>query len=109
MNAIEPETITLVEGPPPEFKQVPDVWPLSILEQPQLFSPAYVQMRTFNGPKMLERCQRAWREDRPVQLDFPDGTGLRKQISVAAVRWTEVEEGHVLHLWVQLPIERAEE
>lgn len=109
MNVIEPETITLVEGPPPEFRQVPDLWPLSILEAPQLSLPAYVQMRTFSGPKMLGRCQRAWREDRPVKLDFADETGLRHQINVVAARWTEVEEGHVLHLWVQLPAQPPEE
>jgi len=109
MNAMEPETITIVEGPPPEFKQVPDVWPLSILEDRQPSRPAYVQMRTFSGPKLLERCQRAWREDRPVKLDFPDEAGLRRQINIVAARWTEVEEGHVLHLWVQLPAQPPEE
>jgi len=109
MNVIEPETITIVEGPPPEFKQTPDVWPLSIYEDPQPSLPAYVQMRTFSGPKLLDRCQRAWRETRPVKLDFPDGTGMRRQINIVAARWTEVEEGHVLHLWVQLPPEAVEE
>jgi hypothetical protein len=108
MNAIEPETITIVEGPPPDFKQVPDVWPLGVLDDPQPSLSAYVQMRTFNGPKMLERCQRAWREDRPVKLDFPDGTGMRRQINIVAVRWSEVEEGHLLHLWVQLPPDAVE-
>jgi hypothetical protein len=28
---------------------------------------------------------------------------------VVAVRWSEVEEGHLLHLWVQLPPDAVEE
>ncbi len=109
MNAIEPEFITIVEGPPPEFQPVPDLWPLSVEEGPQPFMPAMCQMRTFNGPRMLERCQRAWNEDRPVKLDFPDPSGVRRQATVIAARWTEVEEGHLLHLWVQLPQAPAED
>ena len=104
MNPAEPELITIVEGPPPEFQPVPDGWSLSIYEDRQPYQSAVCQMRTFSGPKLLERCQRAWDESRPVKLDFPDGTGLRRQINVVAARWTEVEEGHVLHLWVLLPL-----
>ena len=108
-NTAEPELITIVEGPPPDFKQVPDLWPLSIREDLQPSLPAYIQMRTFSGPKMLERCQRAWNQERPVKLDFPDETGLRRQIDIVAARWTEVEEGHLLHLWVQLPEQPPED
>jgi len=108
-NATEPETITIVEGPPPEFQPVPDSWPLSVYEDRKPYQSAVCQMRTFSGPKLLERCQRAWEQDRPVKLDFPDGAGLRRQLYVVAARWTEVEEGHVLHLWVQLPAQPSEE
>ncbi len=107
-NAVEPELITIVEGPTPQFTTTPDLWPLSIREDPQPFMAVLCQMRTFDGPKMVERCRRAWSEDRMVKLDFPDESGLRQQVAVIAVRWTEVEEGHLLHLWVQLP-QHAEE
>ena len=103
MNTAEPELITIVEGPPPEFQPVPDLWPLSIYEDPQPSLVAVCQMRTFSGPKMMDRCQRAWDEDRPVKLDFPDRAGARQQANIVAVRWSEVEEGHLLHLWVQIP------
>ena len=103
MNAIEPELITIVEGPPPEFRAMPDVWPLSIHENRAPLETALVQMRTFSGPKLVERCQRAWGESRPVKLDFPDGVGARQQVNVVAARWGEVEEGHVLYLWVRVP------
>ena len=58
MNTAEPELITIVEGPPPEFKSTPDLWPLSIYEEPELHPLALCQMRTFSGPKMVERCRR---------------------------------------------------
>ncbi len=109
MSAVEPELITIVEGPAPEFQPVPDLWPLSIYEGAQPFMAALCQMRAFSGPKMIERCQRAWDEDRPVKLDFPGEGGLRQQAPVIAARWTEVEEGHVLYLWVQLPQRPPEE
>jgi hypothetical protein len=103
MNTAEPELITIVEGPPPEFQPAPDLWPLSIYEDPQPHLLAMCQMRTFNGPKMVERCQRAWAEDRPVKLDYPDPIGVRRQVSVVAARWKEVPEGHLLLLWVLVP------
>lgn len=109
MNAVEPELITIVEGPAPEFQPIPELWPLSVREDSHPMPVVVCQMRTFNGPKMVARCQRAWKEDRPVKLDFPDGTGMRQQINVVAARWTELQEGHVLHLWVQVPPEALEE
>jgi hypothetical protein len=108
-DAAEPELITIVEGPPPEFKSTPDLWPLSIYEGPQSHLLAICQMRTFNGPKMVERCQGAWGEDRPVKLDFADSIGVRRQVSVVAARWSEVPEGHLLHLWLQIPAQPPED
>jgi len=102
LNAIEPELITIVEGPPPEFRAMPDIWPLSVYEARAPRETALVQMRTFNGPRLVERCQRAWVESRPVKLDYPDGVGARGQVDVVAARWGEVEEGHVLYLWVRV-------
>ena len=103
MNAAEPELITIVEGPPPDFQDTQDVWALSVREEREPRLLALCQLRAFSGPKMLDRCRHAWREDRPVKLDFPDGTGMRRQVDVVAARWSEVEEGHLLHLWVQIP------
>lgn len=109
MSTAEPELITIVEGPPPDFNPTPDLWPLAIYECPQPHFLAMCQMRTFSGPKMVERCRRAWSENRPVMLDYADQAGERKQVSVVATRWSEVPEGHVLHLWVQVPVPTSEE
>ncbi len=97
----DPELITIVEGPTPEFHVAPEDWALGLSESPGGALPARARMRTFNGPKMLERCTRAWGQGRPVLLDFPDNLGMRKQALVLAARWEEVDEGHVLYLWVQ--------
>jgi hypothetical protein len=101
-NAIEPETITIVEGPPPEFQPVPDLWPLSIYEDREPYQSAVCQMRTFSGPKLAKRCQDAWREGRSARLDFPTGEGVRGELDIVAVRWEKVEEGHKLYLWVRI-------
>ncbi len=99
------ELITIVEGPPPEFQPPRETWAFSVHERPQPSTLAYCRMRTFNGPKMLERCQNAWKEDRSVKLDFPDQMGMRQQAEIIAARWNEADEGHLLHLWVRLPFQ----
>ncbi len=103
MNIVEPELITIVEGPPPDFRLAREFWPLSLWEGsvPQVV--ALVQMRTFNGPAMYERCTRAWSQARPVLLDFPQMDGLRRKAEILAARVTTVDEGDVLNLWVALP------
>lgn len=97
------ELISIIEGPPPQFRQPLETWALSIHEDIRLVPVAYCQMRTLNGPRLLERCQTAWMQDRPVQLDFPDEMGLRQRADIVAARWSETEEGQVLHLWVRMP------
>jgi hypothetical protein len=67
------------------------------------------QLRTLNGEAILERCQRAWQERRPVRLDYPDELRMRQQADVVAMRLQQLEEGPVLLLWVSLPIEFEED
>lgn len=101
MTNIEPELITIVEGPEPKFRPHSDVWALSLLEGAKYIGLERCRLRTFNGPAMVERCRNAWGEGRPVLLDYPNRLGLRRQVPVAAARWEEVLEGMVLHLWVR--------
>ena len=98
---IEPEYITIIEGPTPEFHQTADFSIHSILEGPVDAVNAFTEMRTGNGEDIRERCLRAWKECRPVKLDFPDGMGLRKEVDVVGLRLKEVDEGTVLQLWVR--------
>ena len=104
MEYPEPELITIIEGPPPEFVLSQEVWPQSMWEGSTPRSLAVCQMRTFSGPSMLERCTRAWHEGRPVRLDFPQMDGLRRQVDVIAARAENVPEGDVLYLWAAVPL-----
>jgi len=105
MTVSEPELITIIEGPTPEFRPTPQRWLQSIHEGPADRGIAICQLRTGNGEDILARCQRAWRENRPVKLDFPDEIRMRRQVDVVAMRLDEVDEGQVLLLWISLPIE----
>lgn len=102
MEKQKPAYITIVEGPPPDFRDVVNGWPLSVLESLSNDDVAMCEMRTFNGPKLVDRCQTAWREGRPARLDFPTGDGARGELDILAVRWEAVEEGHKLYLWVKV-------
>ena len=98
----EPAYITIVEGPPPDFHDVSTDWAYGVLEGLESADVAICEMRTFNGPKLVKRCQDAWREGRPARLDFPTGEGSRGELDILAVSWEEVDEGHKLHLWVRI-------
>lgn len=102
MMVTEPELISIIEGPTPEFQPTPQRWLQSIHEGPGDKAVALCELRTMNGPDIMDRCYRAWDEGRPVKLDYPDEMRLRKQADVVAMRLTEVAEGKVLLLWVSL-------
>jgi hypothetical protein len=97
----EPEFITIVEGPEPEFQDHNDIWVLSVLEGADYIGLERCRLRTFNGNALVKRCQDAWSEGRPVILDFPNRLGLRRQVEIAAARAETVDEGDLLHLWVR--------
>ncbi len=106
---MEPELITIVEGPTPDFMPNPQGWVQSIYEGPLITDVALCQLRTGNGDDIVERCERAWSEGRLVRLDYPDDLRLRQQVDVIALRLTETDEGQLLLLWVTMPWEMVEE
>lgn len=106
---MEPELITIIEGPTPEFMPHPQVWAQSIFEGPDETDIALCQLRTGNGEDIMERCGRAWQEGRPVRLDYPDDLRLRQQTDVVALRLTRIDEGELLLLWVAMPWEDTAE
>lgn len=103
MEKQSPAYITIVEGPPPEFRDVSNEWVYGISETHLSNEIALCEMRTFDGPKLVRRCQDAWREGRPARLDFPTGEeGERGELDIIAARSELVEEGHKLYLWVKI-------
>jgi hypothetical protein len=101
----EPEFITILEGPTPDFKPAPELWNLSVYEGPKPVDVAVCRLRTGNGEDIRDRCTDAWETGRPVQLDFPDEMRLRQQLDVVAMRLTEAHEGTELLLWLRQPLE----
>jgi hypothetical protein len=72
---------------------VTEAWPLAIVEGPDPSVVAVCRMRTFNGPALVERCARAWRDGLPIHLEFRDLAGLTQQTQIIAARWTTTDGG----------------
>ncbi len=96
------EKITIIEGPPPTFELVSDPGFLGLVEGPIPTQIAVCHLRTFNGPALVERCYRAWRDGQQISLEFRSDEGLTQEAPIIAARWAEMEEGQVLFLWVRL-------
>ncbi len=99
---LKPAYITIVEGPPPDFQEVINRWAGSVMEGLSANHIALVEMRTFDGPKLVKRCQDAWDNYQPARLNFPLGNGNRGELDIIATRWETVAEGHKLYLWIRL-------
>ena len=98
----EPEKITIIEGPPPTFVIARDAWMLGLIEGLVPFRVALCRLRTFNGPALVERCYKAWREGQSVYLEYRGDDDLAHQAPIVAARWAEVPEGSILLLWVRV-------
>ncbi len=101
------DKITIIEGPPPNFEDVQEGWPLGLNESPLLHKLALTRLRTFNGPSLVERCYRAWRNHQSIYLEFRAADGLIHKTPIVASRATETEEGQMILLWVRLTEQEA--
>lgn len=99
---MDEENITIIEGPPPVFESVPDAWPMGLNESPTLSSVVRTRLRTFNGPGLVERCYRAWRQQRTIHLEFRAPDGLLHKAPIVAARQLVIDDGQLLLLWVRL-------
>lgn len=100
----QPELITIIEGPTPDFREDVQRWNWGIYQTQNPSEIAFCQLRTGNGQDIRDRCVQAWRDGRKVQLDYPDDMRLRQQIDVVALRLSKANEGTVLNLWVHSPL-----
>ena len=101
------EKITIIEGPPPNFEDVHEGWPLGLNESPSLHKLALTRLRTFNGPALVERCYRAWHKQQTIQLEFRAADGLIHKTPIVASRTLEMEDGQMILLWVRLTEQEA--
>ncbi len=99
----EIEKITIIEGPAPTFELVSDIWVNGIIESPTIANIAVTQVRTFNGPALVERCFRSWKKKELINLEFKGPDGLVLEVPIIAARSTDSGDGQMLHLWVRLP------
>ena len=101
----ESRKITIIEGPSPTFELVSDAWLLGLTESPLPSQVAVCRVRTFNGPALVERCYRAWRDGQPIHLEFRGEDSLTQQAMIVAARWIGRPDGHLLMLWVRLDVD----
>lgn len=104
----EKEKITIIEGPAPTFELVSDTWVNGIIESPTIANVAVTQVRTFNGPALVERCHRSWRNQDLINLEFKSPDGLVLEVPIIAAKSSDSEDGQMLHLWVRLPDENVD-
>ncbi len=95
--------ITIIEGPPPIFEMVYDDWAVGLAESPNLGDVAITRLRTFDGPKMVDRCHEAWENKEPILLEYRTLEGLTQEVPILASRAIDTKDGDVLLLWVRLP------
>jgi hypothetical protein len=100
--------ITIIEGPPPVFEEVNDGWALGLNESPMLANIAITRLRTYNGPALVERCNRAWRNLQTIHLEYRAEDGLEQEAPIIAARHVEVDAGQMLLLWVRLTDDSVE-
>lgn len=100
--------ITIIEGPPPEFEEINDGWALGLTESTSLYSIGLTNLRTFNGPALVERCHRAWRNQKSIHLEYRTPDGLEQDAPIMAARYVEMDDGQLLMLWVRLDEEEVE-
>ena len=102
------DKITIIEGPPPTFEVLDEGWVISLKESLAPIRIALTRLRTFNGPALVERCIRSWRQNQTIHLEYRDSDGLERAAPIVAARALETEEGHLLMLWVTLNIDEIE-
>lgn len=96
--------ITIIEGPPPVFERINDGWTMGMNESPILYDTIFTQVRTMNGPSLVERCHRTWNEGNSIYLHFKNDLGVEEKLPIVAARAVESKDGQVLLLWIrQLP------
>jgi len=97
---MEERKITIIEGPPPTFESAIDEWAMAMVEGPSLKKIAVTRVRALNGPALVERCYRAWKQREPIHLEFRSADGLIRRVPIVAAHYSQIDDADVLRLWV---------
>jgi len=96
------DKITIIEGPTPTFESIPELWVHGLSEGIMQSEMVLTRLRTFNGPALVERCHKAWRNHKDIQLEYRTSEGLKTEVPIVAARNMETDEGDMLLLWLRL-------
>ena len=102
------EKITIIEGPTPTFEQIPELWVHGLSEGTMQSEMVMTRLRTFDGPSLIERCNKAWRNQRDIHLEYRSSDGLNAEAPIVAARNLETVEGDMLLLWLRMPDDSVE-
>ena len=102
------EKITIIEGPTPTFEQIPELWVHGLSEGAMQSEMVMTRLRTFDGPSLVERCNKAWRNQRDIQLEYRAMNGLNAEAPIVAARNLATDEGDMLLLWLRMPDDSVE-
>jgi len=102
------DKITIIEGPPPVFEAVGEIWANGLNESHMLYDMVQTRLRTFNGPALVERCHRTWRQHETMYLIYRNEMGLEEKAPIFAARTVKTDDGDVLLLWVRQESEEEE-
>ncbi len=108
MESHTEDKITIIEGPPPVFELMRTEWAQSLAEGPAISEVAMTRLRTFNGPSLVERCHRAWRNRSSINLEYRSEDGLLQTAPIVAARAVNTDEGDMLMLWIRINLEESE-
>jgi len=96
------DKITIIEGPPPTFEAIPDLWVHGLTDGMTQSDIVVTHLRTFNGPSLVERCYRMWQNQNNINLEYRTPEGLAAEVPIVAARTVKTEEGDMLMLWLRL-------
>ena len=102
------DKITIIEGPSPTFELSPHGWASGVLEGTMPTQVAMTRLRTANGPALVERCYRTWRNNNPMYLEFRSHEGAEQEVPIVAARNLDMDDGQMLLLWVRVPEDEIE-
>ena len=102
------EKITIIEGPTPTFEQIPELWVHGLSEGAMQSEMVMTRLRTLDGPSLVERCNKAWRNQRDIQLEYRAMNGLNAEAPIVAARNLATDEGDMLLLWLRMPDDSVE-
>jgi hypothetical protein len=95
------DKITIIEGPTPNFESITDLWVHGLAEGTTQANVFITHLRTINGPSLVERCHRAWRSQKNINLEYRNQEGLNAEVPIVAARTVKTEEGDMLMLWLR--------